>query len=255
MEEIMEATDQEYRKRASAALNFLDNHPALVQGSGTSFLNESAVWMYPVCKRGRPENDPITLSPSHERYGKLFNPAEDEDGDDVYASYEEVYDEPWSFDHVTYGVSASFYTFHGEVEKDQYDPKHWDRYEGFYTMGKSFEEAFINAAIQTVRAYGPFEKFKSFHTDAERKNNEEEDFLFAIPRPGGEEELHPNKAYIHVSTATENLRWLAWFITTEYYEQNYKDAFGEVFSNRARPYLNDGTNIIEADVSGFMEAE
>jgi len=224
--------------KAKEALEFLRDHPALNNDGGDSLFNGAWFHMELCCKNGQSKwvvEDGITIyksNPNWEKYKEYFN---DEDREDYLPEelqstkvpYAVVYGEPWKADHVEYWYEICFFVFDGDPydKKDRYDYNKWDRYGGPEGGANSFEEMLIAAADEVKAAFGDFNSYDSFMTTEEVKNHASVKPMFFEPiidKPGFNTGIFNDK-YVDISQGLSSLRWLKWFITTDYANENWKD--------------------------------
>jgi hypothetical protein len=218
--------------KALNALNFLRQHPALNPDIlGDSLFDGAWFHMEKCCKRGLSGSCRNMMSIYHGDKGweKFKNRFEREYKNDsetekklqyIFATYKEVYGEPWIFDHVEYWYETTFFVYTGNPydSLECMDYKNWDGYAGHDGGANSFEDALIKCATQCKRTFGSFNKDKDFFTEAEKKNNAEQNMFL-----GGEDVfcVDRNPEYLEVTDGMTNLRWLAWFIETDYCKKNW----------------------------------
>ena len=140
----------------------------------------------------------------------------------VLATYKEVYQEPWEFDHVEYWYETTFFVFDGNPysDKESMEYQHWDRYSGTRDGGcLTFEDMMIKVARKVKRHFGSYDKERDFLTDAEKKNHKEQSMF--LKNQKGRSIFKRNPEYLRVNNAIINLRWLEWFMTTDYCQKHY----------------------------------
>ena len=101
--------------------------------------------------------------------------------------------------------------------------KKWDRYGGPEGGANSFEEMLIAVADDVKSAFGDFNFYDSFMTDAESKNHEDVEPMFFEPvsdKPGYKS-ITFNDEYVRIGQGLTNLRWLKWFMDTDYAKENW----------------------------------
>lgn len=242
--------------KAKKAKEFLDFHPAL-SASPFGEMSREMVWgIEPVCRRGEWESSKGYMSVRRgdksrgwERFKDEFD-KEEKELYDTYDSktekgkkdieiqkrflhlnktYEEIYGEKWKFDHVIYWYEMSFSVFKGKIgSKDWMDFKCWDRYDGLHGEKGSFEDMLIDMASRARKIYGNFKIYdKALLSEKEIENHKKEECFFFVPckKHKGYTEMKDNKKYFDVHNDLYNLRWLRWFIDTEYCKKNWKNEF------------------------------
>lgn len=220
--------------KAAKALEFLRNHPALDNEGGDSLFNGAWFHMELCCKNGKSKfagEEGVSIwksNPNWEKYKEYLT----EDQDDipevlrsVNVPYVVVYGEPWVADHMEYWYETCFFVFNGDPynQNDQYDYKKWDRYGGPEGGANSFEEMLIAVADDVKSAFGDFNFYDSFMTDAESKNHEDVEPMFFEPvsdKPGYKS-ITFNDEYVRIGQGLTNLRWLKWFMDTDYAKENW----------------------------------
>lgn len=241
-------SDDDIRRKAVTARAFMQSHPAI----GEYFDSRCFWWsLQEVCKRGITKDGPISVyydSPEGEKFKAEF---EEENADELeamkkhpfmyslYKSYEEVYGEPWVYDHVEYWWELSFLVFDGDISresKDRYKNESWGAY-GFEQGGAlTFEQCLVDAAEVTKKYLGDFDDYKDFHTDEEKANHEEKnpfsfvpsDVIHHNPITGKEEKcstMEHNDDYLNVHSGMINRRWLAWYAKTDRCKKDWDDQF------------------------------
>jgi len=227
--------DIETQIKAAKALEFLRDHPALNNDRGDSLFNGAWFHMELCCRNGKSQwagSDGVTIwksDPNWEKHKAYFDEDSDDDTPEDLKSakvpYAEVYGEPWVADHMEYWWEVSFYTFASNPydKKDAYtiDGK-WDGYEGVSGGARSFEEMAINAADRVREVFGDFDS-SSFVTEAEEKNHNSVvpmNFKPMEDKPGYSECIFNDK-YVDVYQGLINLRWLKWFMGTDYAKKNW----------------------------------
>ena len=252
----MTKSDQQKRVKAINALNFLRQHPALNhEVFGDSMFDGQWFHMAKCCKRGLSDNsrrmmtiyrddkktlDAIRLRDIEiwEKIQKRFNRdngnSEDKRLQYVYATYQEIYGEPWAFDHVEYWYETTFFVYEGNPydERECMDQKYWARYAGPEGGANTFEDALIGQAAKVKRIYGAFDKDRDFLTKAEKNNHKQQQMFLGDPflkekrKEITKDGLIPfriehNPEYLDVTSGMINLRWLAWFVETDYCKKNW----------------------------------
>jgi hypothetical protein len=223
------------KQNTAKYLDFLNNHPAIVNDLRDTFLSASAFWISNCSKEGETEKDPISIININDEYYSHVKNKTQADIDDyerfkskfkkgdsrIYVNYEEYYGKKWKFDHVKYSVDVTFTVFMGDFKKKDYDKfsmRSWQSYQGFWVSGKSFDEMIKKAYDKTLERYGNFNIWSDdMMTDAEIKNNKKEKVFFLKPYKGkgGGKELITNDKHYHLNNPVFNRRWLKWFFTTE----------------------------------------
>ena len=237
--------DQKKRIKAANALEFLRNHPALnPEVMGDSLFDGAWFDMARCCKRGLSEGAKRGVNiyrgdKGWERFKKRFDREWEEDYGDrdwkneeeyktyrdtqfIDVSYKEKFGEPWRFDHVEYWYELTFFIFEGNPYNDEYiDFKKWMRYGGPEGGANTFEDMIIKAARDAKKAYGNFNIYKDFITPEEKKNNEEESMFIRDADGRINLNLKRNSNYAPVYNSLINLRWLEWFMETDYCKKNW----------------------------------
>ena len=226
---------------ASKSLQFLDNHPALISNN-MSFLQNQIISMEPVSKYNEGDMGPCCLRRSDPKFEE-FKLRFDKDEDYIYVNHQELYGEPWKYDHMRYYYEASFCLYMGKMHKQYtYDPewyKNWHRYQGIHGYGSTFEEALTKCANEVKEYFGVFDNSDSLLTSKENNNhNRYSPFYFKRsktiihnPISGKDEktvEMKHNKMYIDVTPEMINRRWLKWFAETPYCRKNWKNEFDKL---------------------------
>jgi hypothetical protein len=221
--------------KAKEALEFLREHPALNNDGGDSLFNGAWFHMELCCKNGQSKfagEDGVSIwksDPNWEKYKEYFDEDQNDDlPDELHEAkvpYAVVYGEPWVADHMEYWYETCFFVFNGDPydKKDRYDYRKWERYGGPEGGANSFEEMLIAAADEVKSALGAFNSYDSFITEAEVKNHSDVEFIFFEPvsdKPGYKT-ITVNDKYVDISQGLKNLRWLKWFIATDYFKENW----------------------------------
>ena len=231
----MKEIDQKTRVKAKRALDFLRSHPALdVSFSDNDLFPGSWFDMGECCKRGidKGARQMLSVYRGSKGWEKFKDKFEKEYKDDnsiphqlqnIHVKYEDMYGEKWKFDHVEYWYETVFFVFDGDVEKqnDDWDHNKWLRYQGVQGGANSFEEAMINCARTFKKHFGNFNSYDSFLTDEEIENHEHNNSFNFKPLKDGYSQMITNPDYINVSDGKMNLRWLKWFIETDYCKKNW----------------------------------
>jgi len=214
--------------RASEMLWFLNDHPGIISPIYGSFMADCSFYMSPVSKEGCDKLSPIVLERGDARFEEFAHLLEFEEKDlpdaYVYVSYSDFYGKPWECDHVNYGCEVDFFAFYGTpkdaVASDR-DYTKWNRYHGFNMCRTSFEDMLVSAANEVRRIFGPFDS-NSFLTEEEMQNHKKVSPILFELAGDGSRTLGHNEEYIPVSAGMLNRRWLKWFWTTEWCQQNWK---------------------------------
>jgi hypothetical protein len=84
----------------------------------------------------------------------------------------------------------------------------------------------IQAAAEVKKAFGDFNSYDSFMTEAEARNQKSVEPMFfqAIDDKPGYKTVIFNKQYVHIGQGLTNLRWLKWFIGTDYAKTNWESS-------------------------------
>lgn len=223
--------DQHNRVKSINALNFLRQHPSLnPEIFGSSLFDGSWLYITKCCKRGIPENCRIAMSVCRGdegwenvrcRFDKEYKDDKEtpKNSQSVLATYKEIYKEPWKFDHVEYWYETTFFIYTGNPYKrfDCMNYKNWSRYAAPSGSANTFEDAIINQALKCKRVLGSFDKDCDFLTDAEKKNHEEQEMFIS----GDLSCIKRNPQYLETTIGIINLRWLQWFITTDFCKKQW----------------------------------
>lgn len=233
--------DIKQRLEASKALDFLRNHPAFAFENGDSLC--SGIWfsMEPCCKYGYTEHAGIhgvTLYSSDPRFKDFddllkeqYSEEELKNSSDflsIEVPYERLFGEPWSYDHMEYWYEMTFFVFTGNPYKleNSYDAKFWSRYGGPEGSANTFEEMLIKVAKEVKEVFGDFNINDHFHTTAELLNQKNTEHVFWIPCDDSKcKRLEWNNKYVNVYNGLINLRWIEWFMTTDYAKKNWQGDF------------------------------
>jgi len=242
-----ERVEQAKRIKAIKALDFLRCHPAFsTDVFGDSLFDGAWFMMTECCKRGRTDysgKHGVTIYRGDKGWRKYEDRFEEEHKDDkdtpknlqnIDISYEEWYGEPWKFDHVEYWYETTFFIFEGNpygAIMEHSDYHKWGRYAGPQGGANTFEDMVINCAKKVKRAFGDFDDFKDFRLPEEIANHKEQDsFNFRDIKSGkskGFFRMIKNKDSLDVYNGLVNVRWLKWFMTTDYckkhWDYNMKD--------------------------------
>jgi hypothetical protein len=226
--------DQKKRIQALNALNFLRDHPAFCSQMGDSLFDGAWIHMAKCCKRNKSEDCRRTMtlyrdekgaSKFKDRFEKEYkaDSKTPKEFQSIYVSYKERYGEPWVFDHVEYWYETTFFIFTGDIydEKATWDYKNWSRYGGPEGGALTFEDAIISQARGVKKAYGSFNTYKDFLTEAEKKNHKCND-MFLRKKDNDYICLDRNPEYLNVTDGMKNVRWLKWFMETDYCKKQWK---------------------------------
>jgi len=237
--------DQEKRIEAANALDFLRCHPAVASDSvGDSMFGGFWFYMAECCKHGVSKDAAgvtIHVYPDDkdaERFADQFAKEHGEDWRikeyehmyDIDVPYEEYYGEPWVFDHVEYWYETTFFVFIGNPYDNlaEYDRKNWQGCVGPEGGANTWEDMIIDCAKSIKEAFGDFDNCDSFLTDAEKHNHEKENVCFFVDcGRDGLKSMKWNKNYIRIDEGLINLRWLKWFMATDYAKEHWEDNFKE----------------------------
>ena len=236
--------DLKTRLDASIALSFLREHPAFCNQGGDSICNGLWFMMMPCCKHGISEDAGkrgITVYQGDVNFSK-FNDLLVEQWDEadlshpsdilhVEVPYERMYGEPWSYDHMEYWYELTFFVFRGDPwdKEESWKMENYGRYGGVDGGGNSFEEMLINAASEVKKIFGDYQMYHSFYTEDELINQKTVEPMFSVPCVDrvGYSQIIFNDKYVHVNDGLINLRWLKWFMGTEYAKKNWDFSYTE----------------------------
>jgi len=230
--------DKNYK--AYSSLMFLREHPSISPDiTGDSLADGVWFMMAPCCKNGRSESgkDYISINkgdPGWEKYKDKFDEeykdCPDEEFQSVDVPYEEVYGEPWAYDHMEYWYEITFFVFDGNpYESDimeQYNPKNYMRYGGPHGGALSFEDMAIKVADEVKEIYGDWNSYPDFYKQTELKCQDVEDYGMFEAQNGLEVNIRKwksNDNYVDVNQGLINLRWLKWFIETDYAKKEWAE--------------------------------
>lgn len=230
-------TDQKLRVEAADALDFLRNHPAInPEILGDSLFDGMWFSMVPCCKNGKSEwaKKGVTIYKGDEGWEKYKAQFDEEYKDDpneelqtIDIPYEEKYGEPWEFDHVEYWYELTFWVFEGNPyhESEYMDYKNWGRYGGPEGGANTFEDMIIECAKEVEKAFGKFNLWNDFRTTEEEKNNSDQIMFFFEPCKDKPEykEMIRNEQHVDIHNGLTNLRWLKWFVETDYAKENWPE--------------------------------
>lgn len=224
--------NKELRLEARNALDFIRNHPAFAYDGGDSLGSGFWFMMSPCCKHNHSEHckdSGITIYQDDPRWNDYIDLLDkdlwdDSDFKSIDVPYERMYGEPWQYDHMEYWYELTFFVFEGNPYKfdDQYDIGKWGRYAGTEGGANSFEEMLIDAAKSVKEIFGDFNS-DSFYLPAEveyQKNNES---WSSIPCDDAKlRQIVFKEDYVHVYEGLRNLRWVEWFMSTDYAKKNWE---------------------------------
>lgn len=247
-------------RQASKAKEFLDSHPALSASSYGEVTQCMAWGLTPTCKHGEWESGQnwITITKKTKGWEKFKdefdteekkieqtydNPkdiARDKKWLSITKSYKEFYGEPWKFDHMVYWYEIDFVVFHGKLNaKEWMDYKAWQRYRGIRGEHASFEDVLINAARKVKKVFGDFSMWHDkMLSEAEVINHKKEKPFFFTPCKDykGYSEMKSNSKYFSVHSDLINLRWLKWFVETDYCKKQWGNEFDWVKKKNLYPH-------------------
>jgi hypothetical protein len=226
--------------KAQEALEFLRNHPALCKEGEDSICDGIHFMMEPCCKHGLSHwagKTGVTYYEGSDEWSKYPDIVAEEYKDDTDSTlvglrqidvpYERVYGEPWAYDHMEYWYEITFFVFIGNpYEKlGSYKPENWGAYGGPHGGANTFEDMLIAAADDVKKVYGDFDSYSDEWLLPEEQNSHKTTPLFfdeisTSPTILGDKTITKkiifNQDYISVEQGLINLRWLKWFITTDY---------------------------------------
>jgi hypothetical protein len=233
--------DFEKRKKAADASIFLSEHPAYNSEQGSALFDGLWFMMAVCCKYGKtgdPDNvNEVTIyfeGENIEKYNDLFMAEYPEDYPylnelhSVDIPYEEYYGEPWKEDHVEYWYETTFHVFQGNpyCKTDYLDQSKWGRYCGLIGGSLTFEDMLIDIKEKTENIFGCFDSH-SFETDAEKAYFQKKWENFDITQSL----INNDYMMVMVRPGLHNLRWLKWFMTTNYAKKHWAAYFGEWQAN------------------------
>jgi len=235
--------DQAKRIEAHKALYFLREHPAVNNDvMGDSLFDGAWFHMSKCCKRGKDEHCKRSMTIHRgekgwrrfkDRFDKELEDGESKSLQSIYLTYEEWYGEPWVFDHVEYWYETTYFAFSGNpFHKSEYmDYKNWNRYGGPEGGANTFEDMLIKCARQVRKAFGSFDhEDKRLYLPEELANNKAQRMFHNLKFENGSRlscPLKRNAEYIDVNEGLINLRWLKWFVETDYCKKNWDSNMGE----------------------------
>ena len=141
----------------------------------------------------------------------------------IEVPYQEMFGEDWKFDHVEYWGELCFYQFDGKPTiKNWMDYKKWQRCSGVEASGRTFEEMVVSITKKFKKTFGNFTG-DDFLTSKEKENHKKEHPFHRRKIKGRPQytRLIRNKKYKQVNEAEINLRWLKWFLKTDYGKKNW----------------------------------
>lgn len=231
--------DQDIRIKAIKSLDFLRDHP----GVNNDLLGDSlfdGLWFYMAkcCKRGKAESCKKSMQiyrgeknwhKFKDRFDKEKESDEDTDFQHISVTYEEYYGEPWVFDHVEYWYETTFSVFQGDPFDDrQYmEYKNWGRYAGPEGGANTFEDMLIQCERKVRRAFGSFNHLDKRLYLPEELNNNKSNRMFSLKKitsgknKNGSELIREDE-YVDVNDGLLNLRWLKWFVETDYCKKHWE---------------------------------
>ena len=227
--------DQQKRIKAMNALTFLRSHPAVNPDCrGDSLFDGSWLHMAKCCKRGMDEScrkimtvyrgDKGWENLKH-RFDKQYkNDTETPlDLQSIYATYKEVFQEPWVFDHMEYWYEITFFVFQGNPYNysECQELKNWGAFVGPESGARTFEDMLIDQATEVKKAYGNFDKYKDFILPFEKKNHETNSLFQEKNLTSKKYSLIRNKEYLEITSGMTNLRWLQWYVKTDHYKKTW----------------------------------
>lgn len=232
------------QQQAIKALDFLRSHPAISWNDGDSLF--SGLWfdMVECCKNGKSscvEHYGIDVFKGEDGWEKWKYKFEQEYKDDqdltfqsVNVSYEEYYGEKWKFDHVEYWYELTFFVYTGDVYVDDYGvnsylkQENWSRYSGPMGGATSFDKMLIDIANKVKEVFGDFNYVKiqsNLYTPEETEWMHKKYHNVKLTlKELNSDSFSKNNIDLHVGIM--NLRWLKWFMETEY----AKEQWGSYFS-------------------------
>jgi hypothetical protein len=236
--------DLKQRLDAHNALYFLREHPAFAFENGDSLCSGLYFSMSPCCKHGYLEDarkHGVTVYQGDKHFNEfsdlLVQQYTEEELNDpsehlsVEVPYERMFGEPWVYDHMEYWYEITFFVFEGNPYclENNWDIKKWGRYGGPSGSANTFEEMLIKAAKDVKEVFGDFNTCDHFHTPSEKRNQSTEEFCFWLPVENEPHmrEMKSNEKFVDVYNSLINLRWVEWFMTTDYAKENWKESFAQ----------------------------
>jgi len=262
MEYFKEELFQKKALQAKKARDFLDWHPAFSASPNGELTGNLCFGIEPVCRRGEWESSKKILSimkGDKKRHWEKFKDEFKKEELKLYKiyddpkiinmeknflrinkTYKEVYGEEWKFDHIIYWYETTFNVFKGKINtKDWVDAHCWENYESFYGQQRTFEDMLINMNVKAKKYFGNFKIYdKKLMSKKEIENHEKEKSFYFIPckNKKGFSEMKNNKKYYEICNGLYNLRWLRWFVDTEYCQKQWKNEFDWVKNMDLYPY-------------------
>jgi hypothetical protein len=227
---------------ASTALQFLQLHPAINYSNPyNTFVSGIDIQINKRCKRNIPEiyHGVLCINSTDKEWEEIKERFPKNINDDyAYVGYEEFYGEKWEANHITYDLDVNFFTFLGDpyVRFSSHDPNNWDKYSGFSISQATFEDALIEASIKTKELFGDFST-SSFLTEEEKNNHDKISPIdLALDMLKRQSVIQDNPKYLYTTEGLFNLRWLKWFIKTEYCKSTF---------DKKTPFLNQLTDKLD----------
>lgn len=239
-------SQQQKQLKAKEALDFIQSHPAVSPSDISDSCIGAGVHFYiyecdtnHVCRYYGSEGVRTYYSEeNYIKYKELFDKEFEEDKESprefatIDVPYETIYGKKWEFDHIEYWWELSFFVYTGDtylkgVEK--YDRKLWSAYGGPQGGSLTFEDMLIDMADKIKEVYGDFDSYQAFYTDAEKNNHEKVEWMISSPSKDkeGYKEITFNDKHVDISNGLMNVRWLKWFMETEYAKESWKSSFEE----------------------------
>lgn len=226
-----------YNNKALAieAIYFLKNHPAFCMETDNPICSGFYYSMQEVSRTGyiKCAEDGITVFKGSRDWERFKDRLDKEDEGDpcpsVEVSYQDLFGKPWVGDHIEFWWETTFYIWKGlPVKEDdvltKYERMNWHPLQGPEGKARSFETMAIKAAEAVRKAYGNF-CCDDFLTPEEKQNHETEECYSFQTSSSLVDGIKRNPKYIEVDSTVLNLRWLKWFMATEYAKKNWDFEF------------------------------
>jgi hypothetical protein len=228
------------QQRAKESLDFLRAHPAISWDNGDSLFSGMWFHMEECCKHGKSAyagKFGIDVWEGMTGWERFKDKIDAEYADEpnykfkrIVIPYEEYYGEPWAFDHVEYWYEITFFVYTGELWSNDsginsyLKHENWSRFAGPTGGANSFDEMLIDCATKVREVYGEFNKDNDSMLTVEEIAWRNRRYSLDSPRDFLAEinDGTFRSKHIDIHDGILNLRWLKWFITTDYAKENWR---------------------------------
>ena len=205
------------------AFDFINGHPALT-GYFDIFGFKSINWnIRAVCFRGYAKDEPIYIyyngKGNNGRWESEFENITNPEFKYLLKHYDDVFNEPWVFDHIEYCYEIIFNVFVGDKNNkdDILNIEKWQTFVGPSDKAMSFDEMILKIEKDIKDAFGDFDNYSCWLTEEEKENHKTERAFSII-----DHEMVKNDKYIPVDKEEINARWFKWFVESSEFAKKYE---------------------------------